>query len=53
MPDLERLAGLVRVKNHAEAATAELIGRPTPPLQLSESQLAQLTLFSSKAAQTH
>lgn len=27
--------------------------QPTPPLQLSESQLAQLTLFSSQATQTH
>jgi len=97
MPDLERLAELVRIKNNADAAIADLIGQPSAPgnigefvaatvfavrlmtsgshpgydgvcrqlrggpgvrgaegprLQLSESQPAQLALFSSLAART-
>ncbi len=34
--DLERLAGLVRIKNKADAAIAELIGRPSAPGNIGE-----------------
>jgi len=34
--DLERLAGLVRIKNKADAAIAELIGRPSAPGNVGE-----------------
>jgi hypothetical protein len=34
--DLERLAGLVQVKNNADAAIAELIGRPSAPGNIGE-----------------
>jgi hypothetical protein len=36
MADLEQLAGLVRVKNDADAAIAELIGRPAGPGNIGE-----------------
>ena len=34
--DLERLAGLVRIKNSADAAIGELIGRPSAPGNIGE-----------------
>jgi hypothetical protein len=36
MPDLERLAELVRIKNNADAAIAELIRRPSSPGNIGE-----------------
>lgn len=34
--DLERLVGLIRIKNKADAAIAELIGRPSAPGNIGE-----------------
>jgi hypothetical protein len=34
--DIERLAGLVRIKNNTDAAIAELIGRPAAPGNIGE-----------------
>ncbi len=34
--DIERLAGLVRIKNNADTAIAELIGRPAAPGNIGE-----------------
>jgi len=36
LPDLERLAELVRIKNNADAAICELIGRPSAPGNIGE-----------------
>jgi hypothetical protein len=49
MPDdLERLAGLVRIKNNADVAIAELIGRPSARAEIgvSRRKRAHLTAMS-------
>ena len=42
MPDLERLAELIRIKNNADAAIAELIGRPCAPGNIGEFVAARI-----------
>ena len=42
MPDLERLAELIRIKNNAGAAIAELIGRPSALGNIGELVVARV-----------
>lgn len=53
MPDLERLAELIRIKNDADAAIAELIGRPSAPGNIGEFVAARVFAIKLMASGAH
>jgi len=53
MPDLERLADLVRAKNDADAAIAGLIGRPSAPGNIGEFVAARVFAIHLMASGAH
>ena len=53
MPDLERLADLVRAKNDADAAIAGLIGRPSAPGNIGEFVAARVFAIQLMASGAH
>lgn len=53
MPDLERLAELVRIKNNADAAIAELIGRPSSPGNIGEFVAARVFAVQLMTSGSH
>jgi hypothetical protein len=53
MPDLNRLAELVRIKNNADAAIAELIGRPSAPGNIGEFVAARVFAIQLMASGAH
>jgi hypothetical protein len=53
MPDLERLADLVRAKNDADAAIARLIGRPSAPGNIGEFVAARVFAIQLMASGAH
>jgi hypothetical protein len=53
VPDLERLAELVRIKNDADAAIAELIGRPSLPGNIGEFVTARVFAIQLMASGAH
>ena len=54
MPDdLDRLAGLVRIKNNADAAIAELIGRPSAPGNIGEFGAARVFAIQLMPSGSH
>jgi hypothetical protein len=53
LPDLERLAELVRIKNRADAEIAELIGRPSAPGNIGEFVAAKVFAIQLMAAGNH
>lgn len=53
MPDLERLSELVRIKKSADAAIAELIGRPAAPGNIGEFVAARVFVIQLLASGSH
>ena len=54
MPDdLDRLAGLVRIKNNADAAIAELVGRPSAPGNIGEFVAARVFAIQLMPSGSH
>jgi hypothetical protein len=53
MPDLERLAELVGIKNNADAAIAELIGRPSSPGNIGEFVAARVFAVQLMTSGSH
>lgn len=53
MPDLERLAALVRIKNNADTALAELIGRPSSPGNIGEFVAAEVFAVQLMTSGSH
>jgi hypothetical protein len=53
MPDLERLAEFVRIKNDADAAIAELIGRPSSPGNIGEFVAARVFAIQLMTSGSH
>ena len=53
MPDLEQLAGLIRIKNDADAAIAELIGRPSTSGNIGEYLAAKVFAIELMASGAH
>jgi hypothetical protein len=53
MPDLERLAEFVRIKNDADAAIAELIGRPSSPCNIGEFVAARVFAIQLMTSGSH
>jgi hypothetical protein len=53
MPDLERLAELIRIKNNADAAIAELIGRPSAPGSIGEFVAARVFAIQLMTSGSH
>jgi hypothetical protein len=53
IPDLERLAKLIRIKNNADAAIAELIGRPSAPGNIGEFVAARVFAVQLMTSGSH
>jgi hypothetical protein len=53
MPDLERLAELVKIKNNADTALAELIGRPSSPGNIGEFVAAEVFAVQLMTSGSH
>jgi hypothetical protein len=53
MPDLERLAELIQIKNNADAAIAELIGRPSAPGNIGEFVAARVFAIQLMTSGSH